>query len=305
MITALILTHDEAKHIKRCMESLRGVVDRIVVVDSGSSDSTVELARSAGADTYRNPWVNYAEQFNWALDNTAISTTWVLRIDADEYLSDALRSSVAERCAAAGEEIDGFTVNRRIVFLGRAITHGSMYPIAMLRVFRFGSGRCEQRWMDEHISVPGAVEHIPGDVVDENLNSLTWWTAKHNAYSNREVIDAVLNKGDPTVVTSLGAQASRKRWLKDNVYGRLPLGVRPMVYFLYRYLFRAGFLDGWQGLVFHVLQGFWYRFLVDAKIWELRLFARKHELSLEDSIQKLYGHSVWPKDIGKRQPPTK
>ena len=291
MITAIILSFNESLHIERCLQSVIPFVHRVVVVDSHSTDNTRQLAVSMGADVFQNSWVNHSAQFNWALDNAAIDTPWVLRLDSDEVLTDELADMLSVTCASATNNVAGFTVNRQIHFLGRWIRHGSIYPLHMLRLFRFGRGRCEQRWMDEHIVVDGDVEHVNADVVDDNLNNLSWWTEKHNGYATREVIDILLNenteKKKPTVAMS--RQARLKRWLKESVYGRLPLGIRPTLYFFYRYVLRLGFLDGWQGMVFHVLQGFWYRFLVDAKLMEVRSLMKKEGLPAEEAIERLHG----------------
>jgi glycosyltransferase involved in cell wall biosynthesis len=264
------------------------------VVDSNSTDNTRELAASMGAEVYNNDWVNHATQFNWALETVGIDTTWVLRLDADEVLTEALVDAMEGACNSAGEDVSGFTVNRQIHFLGRWIRHGSIYPRRMLRLFRYGKGRSEQRWMDEHIVVDGEVRHIDADIVDDNRNGLTWWIDKHNGYATREVIDIVL-AGDSQERQSdfhLSAQARFKRWIKASVYNRLPLGVRPGLYFFYRYIIRLGFLDGRQGLIFHVLQGYWYRFLVDAKLFEVKAFSAKKGVSEREAIEILYGVKV-------------
>ena len=176
MITAIILTFNESQHIERCLHSIVPHVQRVVVIDSNSTDNTCELAASAGADVLRNNWTNHATQFNWGLDNANIETPWVFRLDADEIVTKELAAVLAGTCSSASEVTAGFTVNRQIHFLGRWVRHGSIYPLRMLRLFRFGRGRCEQRWMDEHIVVKGEVEHLDADIIDDNLNSLSWWT---------------------------------------------------------------------------------------------------------------------------------
>ena len=269
-------------------------VQRAVVIDSNSTDNTRELAASMGADVLQNDWVNHATQFNWGLDNAKIETPWVFRLDADEVVTKDLAAVLSEACTSAPESVAGLTINRQIHFLGRWMRHGSIYPLRMLRLFRFGKGRCEQRWMDEHIVVDGDVEHVNADIVDDNLNSLSWWTEKHNGYATREVIDLLLNEGvdEEVAAVALSRQARLKRWMKESVYGRMPLGLRPAMYFFYRYVIRLGFLDGWQGMVFHVLQGFWYRFLVDAKLMEVRSLMKKEGLPVGEAIERLHGIRV-------------
>jgi len=228
------------------------------------------------------------------LDNTVIDTPWVFRLDADELVTPELAEELGRVSHSSRSGVSGYTVNRQIHFLGRWIRHGGIYPLRMLRLFRAGQGHCEQRWMDEHIVVDGEVAHLDGDIIDANLNDLTWWTNKHNGYANREVVDILLGEGksDPGPLGAMSRQARVKRWLKESVYGRLPLGLRPGLYFLYRYIVRLGFLDGREGLVFHVLQGFWYRFLVDAKLMEIRSLMRREELTAAQAIERMYGFKV-------------
>lgn len=273
------------------MRSVSPYVERVVVVDSYSVDDTRDLASSMGADVFQNPWKNYATQFNWALDNANINTPWVLRLDADEIVTDQLGDLLSGQCLSTSDDVTGFTVNRQIHFLGRWIRRGGIYPLRMLRIFKYGKGRCEDRWMDEHIVVDGDVGHLDADIVDENLQSLSWWTEKHNGYASREVIDILVNRIDSKVEpeSAMSRQAKIKRWVKESVYGKLPLGMRPGLYFFYRYFIRLGFLDGWQGMVFHTLQGFWYRFLVDAKLLEAQSLMRTEGLSEVDAIERLHG----------------
>ena len=274
MLTVIILTRDEARHIARAIESVRDLASQIWVVDSGSTDRTVEIAEALGARVLTHPWRNYATQFNWALDQLPPGTGWVMRLDADEVVTPALQAEIAAHLPGFGAGIVGVNIGRRMTFMGRPMRHGGLFPIRVLRIFRQDAGRCEDRWMDEHIKVQGQTADFHGDIIDDNLNSLTWWTAKHNAYASREVVDLLnLEYGFMLhdTVAELGAgQAGAKRWLKERVYARLPGGLRAFAYFFYRYVLRLGFLDGREGLAFHALQGFWYRFLVDAKLSEVR-----------------------------------
>ena len=284
-LTVIILTRDEARHIVRAIDSVRSIAARIIIVDSGSADATQALAGAAGAEVLEHPFVNHAAQFNWALDTTTITTDWVLRLDADEIVLDAgaIAAFIAANPVAAAA-----TINRRIHFLGRWIRHGGIYPVRMLRLWRTGRGRVENRWMDEHVIVDGAVTHLDTDIADINLNNLGWWTAKHNHYATLEAVQQLGAPADEPAGDS-GPQARRKRWLKDNVYARLPLGLRPLLYFLYRYILLLGFLDGWQGLAFHGLQGGWYRFLVDMKIAEIRSLVASRGEPVATIVKAEYG----------------
>lgn len=269
MITVVILAKDESRHIRRCIASVRPFAARIVVIDSGSSDDTRDIAAACGADVHSHAWVNYALQFNWALDNAAIETEWVMRLDADEVVLDELAHSIPECLANVPPQVAGLTVNRRLYFMGRWMRHGGIYPRRMLRLFRRGRGRCEARWMDEHIVVDGEVGHLEGDIADINLNDIAWWTAKHTSYALREALDA-LHARDSAAAAGMDGQAKRIRWWKDQVYYRLPPGLRAILYFGYRYFVRLGFLDGRPGLAFHLLQGLWYRLLVDLRLGEVK-----------------------------------
>lgn len=304
MLTAIILTRDEERHIARAIASLGGLAEHVFVVDSGSTDRTVEIARGLGAEVVAHRFENYARQFNWALDHLPWKDGWVLRLDADEIVSPELRAEIAAMLPQLAPEIDGVVVGRRMCFLGRTIRHGGLFPIRVLRLFRAGRGRCEDRWMDEHTVVAGATVDLRGEIIDDNLNSLTWWTAKHNAYASREVVDLLsLETGHLPRDSSAalgGGQAGVKRWLKERVYTRLPGGLRAAAYFFYRYLLRAGFLDGREGLAFHVLQGFWYRFLVDAKLAEVRRAMLRDGLSAEEAVRRLLGIDLVAEQAAQR-----
>ncbi len=272
-LTVLILTKDEEKNLRKCIESFRGLAKRFVVVDSYSTDRTVELARELGADVYQNPWVNYATQFNWGLEHTGIGTAWTMRFDADEELTPELAQALVEHLPGLPESVTGVELRRRICFLGRWIRHGGIYPTWVLRVFRTGHAYCEQTIMDEHILLQsGESTRLAFDFIDNNNKDISWWISKHNWYSDRELIDFVTKEKQENVVRPrlLGSQAERKRWIKYMVYYKTPLMRRAHWYFIYRYFFRLGFLDGKPGLIYHFLQGYWYRFLVDAKLYEYR-----------------------------------
>jgi len=288
-IAILILTHNEEKNIAKCMASLLPLTKKIFIVDSGSSDRTVEIARSYGAQVAHRAWNTYADQFNWGLDNFDFNAQWIMRMDADEELTAELVAELRSSLGAVPVNVTGIYVRRRVYFMGRWIKHGGYYPTWLLRVFRNGAGRCEALWMDEHIILSnGDAIKLNADIIDKNNKDLTFWTDKHNKYSSREVLD-VINKlsrdeGSKRIEASLaGSQAQTRRWVKDNIYARTPLFVRPFLYFVYRYFLRLGFLDGKEGLIFHFLQGFWYRFLVDAKLFEHRRISKLNDVRMSNA----------------------
>lgn len=289
---AIILTFNEQRHLARCLASLTGIVSEVVVVDCFSIDSTLEIARAHGARVIQHKWFNYAAQFNWALTQLDPDTDWVLRLDADEYLTPALIAEIQSRLPKIASEVDGIYCSRRMTFQGRLIRHGGVFPVRVLRLFRYGRGECENRWMDEHIKVSGPTLDFAGELIDDNLQSLTWWTEKHNRYASREAVDLLnLEYGfmprDSVASLRGGKQDGVKRWIKEQVYASLPGGLRALVYFFYRYVIRLGFLDGQAGTAFHFLQGFWYRYLVDAKVAEVKRYMRDSGDDVTQAIAKI------------------
>ncbi|MBF6568112.1 MAG: glycosyltransferase family 2 protein [Candidatus Binataceae bacterium] len=268
LLSVVILTHNEEPNLAVCLSSLEGLSAEIFVVDSGSVDRTAEIARGFGARVVEHPFVNYAAQLNWALDNLPIRTPWVMRLDADERLTPELAAELQSALPEAPADVSAFMMKRRVYFWGRWIRHGGYYPTWLLRVWRHRQARCEERWMDEHMIVlAGQTLRLGNDFIDENRKGLGFWTGKHNRYADREVADLTAS-GLLSSAPGLPDQMGRRRWFKQNFYGRLPLFWRAFFYWFFRYFILLGFLDGKPGLVFHFLQGFWYRFLVDAKLYE-------------------------------------
>ncbi|MPQ95245.1 glycosyltransferase family 2 protein [Thioclava sp. JE_KL1] len=305
-LTVIILTKNEALHIARAIGSIKTIADQILVVDSGSTDETVAIARGLGATVLAHHWVNYATQLNWAIEHVPEGTEWIMRLDADEVVQPDLANEIAGSLPKVSPDTDGIFISRRMSFMQRPIRWGGLFPIRVLRIFRKGRGRCEMRWMDEHIIVEGATADFRGELIDDNLNSLTWWTQKHNSYASREVID-ILNQEHrfmphETIGTLSGAtEAGVKRWLKEQVYARLPGGIRAFIYFFYRYIVRLGFLDGVQGTAFHVLQGFWYRYLVDMKLYEVRTAMQRDKLDVVAAIGKVLEIDLTPEGVSSRR----
>lgn len=289
-LTAIILTFNEEIHLQRCLDSLEDICQRIIVVDSFSTDKTKDIAIQNNCDFFENPWTNYSSQFNWALDNCGVNSEWVLRVDADEYLLPNLKKELTSKLSFVPYDVNGIEIFLKRVFLGKHMKYG-LGRIKMMRLFRNGKARIENRWMDEHAEISGGkIETFKGEFADDNLNTIGWWTAKHNGYSIREAIDllniefSLLGEESNDV---LNEQAKRKRNLKMK-YVKSPLFLRGFLYFLYRYIFKLGFLDGKEGFLWHFLQGFWYRTLVDAKIFEIKK-ACGHDVSLmKDYIKKNY-----------------
>lgn len=274
-IAAIILTKDEELHLERCIRSIREYCSEIWVVDSFSNDHTEEIAIRLGAKFVQHPFENQAQQFNWAIRHLDIRAEWLWRIDADEYISDDLGQKVHKAIQAVGTDVNGIYVNKAIVFQGRKLRHGGWYPAPQIKIIRKGFGESENKVMDEHLVInSGRTIYVNGDQTDENLHDLTWWTEKHNRYASREAENMLRmrygldSESEGVRPRLLGNDAERKRWFKLR-YARMPLFIRPFLYFFVRYIVKLGFLDGRAGLTWYILQGFWYRFLVDAKIREI------------------------------------
>lgn len=275
-LTAVILAFNEERHIARAIESLRlgSLTEKIFVVDSYSTDNTRRIAEEHGAVVVEHTFVNQAQQFQWALESLPIDSQWIIRIDADEIIYDDLAEEIASSIQKAPRSVGGFTLNRRHIFLGRWIKYGGRYPLRLLRVWRTGLGRIEDRWMDEHVVLSGgSISDLSGRFEDRNLGDLNYFTRKHNQYASREALEVLLNKYELKAPSAgsviLSGQARAKRIIKERVYNRLPYQVTSLTYFLFRFVFQLGFLDGPQGFVYHFLQGYWYRFLVGAKVQEM------------------------------------
>ena len=273
-ITVIILTFNEELHIRRCIENVKEFAKEIYVIDSLSTDNTATIAESMGAKVIPHKWPgNQAAQFNWALENIDIDSEWVLRLDADEYLLPELIEELQAKVPLLDENITGITFKRRHIFLGRWMKRGT-YPVMILRMFRKGKAVCEQRLMDEHIELlEGHSITFENDFVDHNLNDLSWWAQKHVGYAVREaaeLLDIEFNiTGNDSSERNLSEKTLQKRKLKIK-YASKPLFWRSFAYFCYRYFFKLGCLEGKEGFLWNFLKGWWYRTLVDAKIYEIK-----------------------------------
>jgi len=262
-ISLIILTHNEEANLPKCLKSVEGLVSEIIIVDSGSTDGTKRIAEEAGAKFVVHEFKNQADQFNWALMNVEFKGDWILRLDADEELLPELKTEILEKLSKADANTGGFYIKRRNYFLGRWVRHGGYYPTWLLRIFRKGWGKSEEREMDEHLVLTqGTIEKLQNDFIDNNLKGLDEWREKHRKYAVREA-RAYLNNENKTFEDG---EFSRNYRLKMRVYYKFPPFLRVILYFIYRYFFQLGFLDGWVGTRFHILQGFWYRWMVDVNI---------------------------------------
>lgn len=276
-ITAIILTKNEEVNIEKCIKSIKPIVKRIIVVDSGSTDNTIAVAKNLGAEVLVNelkPFL-YAKQFLYGMEHGNIDTKWVFRIDADEELTSESAAEIDKLCNDNEDtDVNGIVVRFEVSFMGKPIRHGGVYPLRKLLVFKYGKGNIEDRCMDEHcVLYEGRSVEVTHDSLHHDYKGLSYYIEKHNNYSTREMQDYFNSREREeatglTGANSLDAKAKFKRFLRWKIYYKLPAGFRAFAYYFYRYYVRLGFLDGREGKIFCFLQAYWYRFLVDAKIYE-------------------------------------
>lgn len=274
-IAAIILAKDEERDLPGCLVSLRGVADEVFVIDSGSADKTMAVAEAAGAVVLQHPFQNYARQMNWAIESVPTRADWLIRLDADERLSSEMGRSLRTMTENAPAVVTGLMLARRTEFLGKKLRFGGTFPVWLLRVWRRGKGHCEDRWMDEHmVLAEGRAIRARGELLHLIPKSLSEWSRKHIWYAERECIDVAQTDSG----ARLQGQAARIRTIKTGVYYRLPIMLRVLGFWFYRYVVQLGFLDGKAGFLYHFLQCAWYRMLVDGLLEERRLrFRSKSE----------------------------
>lgn len=272
----LILAHNEELHLPRLLSSIYDLNAAIYVLDSGSVDQTLRIARRYGALVKQHPFSNHPQQWHHALKIFDIQTPWVIGLDADQVISPELKQRLLEFKDQDYPDIDGIYFNRKNYFRGKWIKHGGFHPFYLLKMFRYAKGYSDlNEQMDHRFIVSGkTMIWKDGYLVEENLkeNNISFWIDKHNIYSDllaKEEVERRLQLRVQTVSPLFwGTPDQRTAWLKK-LWWQMPLFIRPVIYFTYRYIFRLGILDGYQGFIFHFLQGFWFRLIVDVKIKEI------------------------------------
>lgn len=272
----LILTYNEEIHLTRLLSSIYGLNAAVYVLDSGSTDQTLAIARRFGAQVKQHPFSNHPQQWHHALNLFDIQTPWVIGLDADQIVSDELKQQLMGFKDQENLHIDGIYFNRKNYFKGKWIKNGGYFPFYLLKMFRYKKGFSDlNEQMDHRFIVPGKTKTWKdGYLIEENLkeNNISFWINKHNTYSDLLALEEVERRQSirkQTLKPLLwGNPDQRTAWLK-RLWWKMPLFVRPVIYFIYRYFFRLGILDGHQGFIFHFLQGFWFRLIVDIKIKEI------------------------------------
>ena len=269
-ISVVILTYNSADSVAATIDSARQISDDIHVVDSFSEDGTIEIAKAAGARITQHAFETYSRQRNWSIDTLDMAGDWELHLDSDERLTPELAQELAALKTAPPNEIQGYFVPRQVHFLGRPLRHGGMYPTWHMRFFKRGKGRCEDRLYDQHFFVQGQSMRLKHPMIDDIRIPLGEWTARHNRWAEAEARQLSDGGAPASEITPRlnGNPIEQKRRFRG-FYESSPLFLRAFLLFFYRYVIRLGFLDGKEGLIFYSLQTFWFRFLVDAKIYEM------------------------------------
>ncbi len=270
-VTVIILTYNEELNLPHSLESVKDWANQIIVFDSFSTDRTVEIARGYGCEVFQNKFENYAKQRNYALQ-LPIRSEWVLFLDADEWLPLELKEEIS-RVVRSNPKENGFYIKRRFIWMGRWIRRG-YYPTWILRLFRFGKARCEERVVNEHIIVEGSIGYLKNDFIHEDRKGITDWIEKHNRYASLEAEELLkrehCEQQEEINGRLFGSQNERKRWLRKHLWEWLPPIARPFVFFVYRYFLRGGFLEGRNAFIYHFMQGLWFLLLIDIKYIELK-----------------------------------
>lgn len=304
-LSVIILTGNEELHIKRCLENVTQIAKEVFIIDCYSKDNTVAIAKKMDGCNgckvtilqHEWPETKYAGQFNWALSNAQISTKWVMRLDADEYLMPELIEEIKEKLPLLPDNITNIVMTRRVIFLGKWMKRGT-YPVKMLRIFQYGKGICEQKLMDEHIQMfEGDSIEFKNDFVDDNLHNLSWFVEKHVGYAIREAVDLLdieynlTGQAVEDANKKMNEQAKSKRQ-KKHKYASLPLFWRSFAYFIYRYFIKGACLEGKEGFLWSFIQGWWYRTLVDAKVYEIKKKSGGNKEKIKEILRIEYNINI-------------
>jgi len=279
-MTAIILTKNEEANLQKCIDSVKNIVKRVIVVDSFSTDKTVEISKNNGLEVYQHEFENYGKQFQWAMDNTNIDTKWIFRFDADERLTNESADELQQLCREnENTDVNGIIFTLEVTFLGRKLKHGGIYPFKKLCIFKRDMAFMEERSMDEQIILTSGRAIEMRCISEHNdFRNLSYWISKHNWYATRAAKDYFDHSQNGDDYSNLDFTCKLRRFIKYNIYYKMPMRTRCWMYFMYRYWFKLGFLDGKEGFLYAFLQAYWYRMLVDAKIHE----SIKNHINIEE-----------------------
>lgn len=272
-ITVVVLTFNEELNIEKCLRSISDEIDEIFIVDSYSDDETLRIINKfKNVKVFQNEFETHSKQWIWALDNLPISNEWVFGLDSDHEVTAQLWKDLINLFQKGVDDLDGLYVNRKYKFLGKWIKFGGYYPKYLLKIFRKNKVRINpNELLDHHFNIKGKTTIMKSDIIEENLKEkdLSFWCDKHIKYSKRLATEIVSNDINYFINVEKNSP-DYKTYRHKKLFYNLPLFLRPILYFFYRYFIRLGFMDGREGLVFHFLHALWFRFLVDAEIYQIK-----------------------------------
>ena len=276
-VSVVVLTYNEESNLERCLQSVCGHAGETIVVDSFSTDGTLEIARRYTDKIYQHPYEGHPQQWQWTLSHVPFAFEWVLAVDADFSVTPGLWRAMGEALHDSDGGINGYFVRHRQVFRGRSLRHGTLYPRYWLRLFRHRAVRVDpDELVDVHFFVAPPVGRLEHDVVEDNVKDrdLAFWITKQLRFAERQAAEELRRREGhgraPALPSAFGSPDQRVLWLKG-IWRRLPRYVRPFLLFGYRYGLRLGFLDGKEGLLYHFTQALLYRLAVDVRMDELEV----------------------------------
>jgi len=290
-MSVIIVTYNEENNIQECINSIKQITNKIFVVDSFSNDNTIKILKENNIQYTSYEYKTYADKRNWSQNNNPYNTEWVMHLDADERISNKMLYWFNNEFIKISKLYDGVMFARKPIFLGRFLRFGGMYPIYTARLFKKEKGFCEKKAYDQHFVVNGKIKVTKIDIENDITPNLTKFINTHNEYSKYEAAEIAMNLSQRGEVKTnfFGNPVERKRWLKNKIFYNMPIFTRSFLYFIYRYIFQLGFLEGKEGFIFFTLQSFWFRFLIDAKVYEIQKKSKKEGLSIAEVIKNEYG----------------
>ena len=270
-ISAVVLTYNEELNLRNCLKSISDLVDEIIIIDSFSTDKTIEIAEEFNSIVYQNKFDTHSKQWKWALEHAQINNEWILGLDSDQSLSDNLKEELRNFFKSKIQSFDGIYVRRKQIFMSKWIKYGGYYPKYLLKVFRKDKVIIDDNeLLDHHFYVEKNTKILESDIIENNLKEkdLSFWFKKHIRYAELLAKEEISSEST-RVKFAENSPDKRTKLLKD-IYSKLPLFIRPFIYFTWRYFFQLGFMDGTKGFIFHFFHALCFRFMVDAKIYELR-----------------------------------
>jgi glycosyltransferase involved in cell wall biosynthesis len=265
-LTVMVFTLDEEVHLPSCLKSV-SFADDVIVIDSGSSDATIDIARNAGARVFEHAFQGFGSQRNWALDKTSPKHEWILVLDADERVPDDLRKAMEEVVNAPADQIAAYRIARRFHMWGKWLRYSSLYPTYVVRLIRRGRVRYVDRGHAETQMVEGSVGTLNADLIDENIKGVQEWLERQNRYARREAVYELANDGAGLGLRgALDKDALVRREALKSIARRIPM--RSLWYFLYGYFLRQGFRDGREGLMFCYMRAL-YQAMIEVHRFDL------------------------------------